>query len=246
MEERVLRELLKPVTLNTTDYLHFGSIIQLTPLSDDKSNCLSVTPSAFKGSRQNDTINERSALTIASSKYPSQRNTFRVTHPEDDQAVRRITYNEDFLLESCCPKSVEDSSRFVIYSSNQILENPSMDVDNYYRFYYTKGNLHQPIALTRKPRVPPEHTNHLSAVARISCLWRFVHPDPEYRYEYEGHPIPASDPVLILHRATNKYLTPDWDRQRLTLLGMETCVSVNHRTIRSSDQLGKWSLGNKL
>lgn len=247
MEERVLRSLLQSVKLNTTEFLQYGSIIQLTPLSTDRPNfSLSITPSAFKGSRREDTINERSAVTLAASKYPCQRNTFQIIHPESGKADQRITYNEDFLLQSCCPRNSSDSSRLVMYSSIQILENPSMDVDNYYRFYYTKGNLHQPIALTEKPngiKSAPGSNHNLSPVASTSCRWRFVHPNPEYRYEYEGHPVSASHPVLLHHPATNKFLTPDWDRQRLTLLGEETCVSVRYRANRSAEILGQWSLG---
>lgn len=250
MEDRIHRILLQSVELNTTDYLSYGSIVQLTPCDKGGSRkSLSITPSAFKGTLESssDILNEHGAVTLTTSKYPCRRNTFALVHPDDyprnHHEPRRIHFNEDFLLQSCCPRNESpDSAPLVIYSSSRILENPSMDVDNYYRFFYTNGNLQQPIALTERPKAQGD-PRHMSPVASVSCRWRFVHPDPEYRYEYEGEPVPASQPVLILHTATNKFLTPDWDRQRLTLLGQETCVSVRYRPARSPDKLGLWLVG---
>lgn len=249
MEERIHRILLESVEFYTTDYLSYGSIVQMTPFDNGGSTkSLSITPAAFKGTLESssDILNERGAVTLTTSKYPCRRNTFALVHPNDyHHEPRRINFNEDFLLQSCCPKNEEPSSApLVIYSSSRILENPSMDVNNYYRFYYTKGNLQQPIALTERPKTQLD-PRYMSPVASVSCRWRFLHPDPEYRYEYEGEPVPASKPVLILHTATNKFLTPDWDRQSLTLLGQETCVSVRYRPARSPDKLGLWLVGNQ-
>lgn len=251
MDESVLRTILQSVELNTTDYLRYNSTIQLTPYltseaKDTHPHCLSITPSAFKDTHHKDTINERSAVTLGTNKYPCRRNTFKIIHPEGDLNApesRLIKFNEDFFLQSCCPRNnLPDSPHMVVYSSNRILDNPSVDVDNYYRFYYTKGNLQQPIALTERPRgrTGGDKKDALSPVASMSCRWRFVHPDPDYRFEYEGEPVTASDPVLILHTATNKFLTPECNRQRLTLLGPETCVSVKYRPVNSKDKLGLW------
>lgn len=246
MDERVLRILLESVKLTATETLRYGSIIQLTPelsaTGTTTSCCLSITPSAFKGSRNVDTINEQSAVTLAESKYPCRRNTFQLVHPEGGgEECREIKYNEDFLLQSCCPRYASDNSpHLVIYSSNRILDNPP--------FCGTQGNpQQQPVALTEMPplRGTVNPRDSFPLVASLSCRWRFVYPDPEYRYEFEGQPICPSSPVLLLHSATNKFLTPDWHRQRLTLLGSETCLSVRHRSARSTEGLGMWVVRNR-
>lgn len=243
MDKDVLKVLLEPIQPTATKYLQYGAIIQLKPLLPtsaskvEDSTCLSITPSVFRGLTNTDIINERSAVTLATSKYPCKRNTFKLVHPKQEETEGEpIKYNDDFLLQSCCPRNNQiDSPHPVIYSCNRIIENPSLDVDNY---YYNKGSLQQPIALA-------EYSKELtSAVSSISCRWRFIHADPEYRYEHEGQPINTRDPVLILHSASNKYLTPESDplRQKFTLLGMETCVSVRYRCSKSRDQLGMWRI----
>lgn len=248
MDEYSIQRLLEPVELQVGP-IHYGSIIQLCPLPESpKFYCLSVTPSPHVGlgTRPKEIINERSALTIAGSTSACRRNTFKLIHPEDENTEVALKYNDNFLFQSCCPRSFENSctpeNNLVLYSSNRIMENPFMDMDNYYRFFYTRGNLHQPVALTAIPPIGQKSVpfDDLPLVASIYSRWKCVHANPEYRYEYEGQTIQASDPVLILHSATNKFLTPEWDKQRLTLFGPESSVSVSYRPPRSLSNTGTW------
>lgn len=249
MEEKILRNILEPVQLKSTKYLQNGSIIQFYPLTNVESaepQCLSITPSAHKDTHSEDIINERSAVTVAPSVFTCRRNSFKIIDPCDPSGEGVIKYNQDIFIQTCCSKSFTSHIPMVIYSSNRIMENPLMDVDNFYRFYYTKGNLHQPVALCEMNHTSQNRQKYcqLPPVASTYCRWRFEHPDPEYRFEFEGEPIPLStaDPVLILHPATNKYLTIEENRQRLTLIGPETCISVKYRPKASRDVIGMWKL----
>lgn len=250
MNERVLCCLLQPVELRATKFLQYGSIVQLSPVGNDQQHfdCLSVTPSWSSSIGQSeDIINEISAVTIAPSVYPCQRSSFKLVHPLQGRESDLIKYNDEFYLENCTPRridSTEGSQRhMVVYSSRCIMENPSMDVNNYYRFNYSKGKLNQPIALTGNPiGQRTSRFEDLPPVASINCRWKFVHVDPEYRFENEGQPIPVDDPVLIIHSATNKFLSVEWQRQILTLIGPETGVSVKYRPSKSVEKDGMWQV----
>lgn len=40
---------------------------------------------------------------------------------------------------------------------------------------------------------------HMTKTRRKSCLWTFVHPDVKKKVMYEGRPVPANEPVAIVH-----------------------------------------------
>lgn len=75
----------------------------------------------------------------------------------------------------------------------------------------------------------------LSSKDSFNNVWIIDHLDPNFRFEKQGEPILASDPVLIRHAHTNHYLAADLNRIKNDY-GVEFEVCVNSFASKNRSQ----------
>lgn len=88
-------------------------------------------------------------------------------------------------------------------------------------------NIHSPISRLQEASV--------STKSSFSCTWIIDSLDPNFRFERQGEPVVASDPVLIRHCQTSHYLASDLVKYKNDF-GQEYEVSVHSFATKNKSQ----------
>ncbi|XP_037713441.1 cilia- and flagella-associated protein 161 [Drosophila subpulchrella] len=207
----------------------FGAIVQLMPIymnisdmdTSDLNAALSVVINE-KVVRKSQSINEDCELTVAPSKRPCVRNSFKIVSGDGrDRTGENIKYGQRFQLQ--CMASEQDP--IVLYSGPKRC-NLQQGVNATY-LSHKNGELNLNLGLVHRTKIncpdndiPLAYTN-----------WFCRHVDPKQRFESEGEDIPSNTPLVIVHGTTNRNLAAE-NVLIQTLFGPEFLVSVqNYRNI---------------
>ncbi|KAH8366322.1 cilia- and flagella-associated protein 161 [Drosophila serrata] len=221
---------LKPIVLAAPKQnIIFGDVVQLMPITMGIENVdsaeLNAALSVVINERlvyRSQSINEDCELSVAPSRQPCVRNSFRIVSGGDhDLTGQNIKYGQRFQLQ--CMSGEQDP--IVLYSGPK------------------RCNLQQGINASYMSQKHGEVNLNLGLVQRSKCKspnsdipmaytnWFCRHVNPNLRFESEGEDIPSNSPLVIVHSTTNRNLAAE-NVMIPTLFGTEFLVSVqNYRNI---------------
>ncbi|KAH8337979.1 hypothetical protein KR067_012634 [Drosophila pandora] len=207
----------------------FGAVVQLMPIvmnimdldSDDLNAALSVVINE-KEVRHTQTISEDCELSVAPSRRPCARNSFRIVSGDDhDRTGETIKYGQKFRMQ--CMAS--ESDPIMVYSGPKRCDLQQGVNATYLSRKHGEENLNLGLVNLSKCSCPD------SEVPIAYTNWFCRHVDPKKRFESEGEDIPSNSPLVIVHSTTNRNLAAE-NVLIQTLFGPEFLVSVqNYRNI---------------
>ncbi|XP_054277527.1 cilia- and flagella-associated protein 161-like [Macrosteles quadrilineatus] len=130
---------------------------------------------------------------------PVVRNCFRISSPENtDLNGQQLKFGEPFAL-----STVESPYKMPLWVESEV------------------PHLHSVLGKSKHPLL------RLTSYKNIYSLWRALPLEPSDREDLLGTPVPANEPLIISHVASNKNLSVEPDFWFTTYLGAECEVTVN-------------------
>merc|ERR1711959_387245 len=174
---------LQPVDLTVIrddGYVHFGDLVMLHSLG---------TEAFLSGDLQDKDPRPGEvsyALTASPDGDPSARNTFYIDKADPSQGDDTVRYGEHVKIR------INPRLRGLARDNqNKVVNSPMFIVSTPVSFgNYAKQSHKCEVMLTPKE-------SHL-------CVWEIHVADPSQRFEYEGMPVRAGDPIVLQHRGTNE------------------------------------------
>ncbi|KAH8372852.1 hypothetical protein KR009_006572 [Drosophila setifemur] len=220
----------------------FGAVVQLMPIvmnikdldSDDLNAALSVVINE-RMVRNSQTITEECELSVAPSRRPCARNSFRIVSGDGlDRTGETIKYGQRFRLQ--CMASEHDP--IMVFSGSKRC-NLQQGINVSYSSH-KNGELNLNLGLVHQSKCSPKND-----IPTAYTNWFCRHVDPKRRFESEGEDIPSNSPLVIVHATTNRNLAAE-NVVIQTLFGPEFLVSVqNYRNIyRHEIWKNVWMISN--